>query len=327
VTNLSFMQKPITKQKGIALIILAVIISLIIITLAFNNLNAKQLEAFRKDKTAKALFEAKNALLGWSVLGGTNVDMPGQLPCPEDTAFIGTANEGLEMASCNSPLPVVGRLPWKTMGLGDLRDGNGDKLWYALSSGFRSAPINSTSIGQLNVDGIPNAAIAIIFSPGVILAGQNRPIPTAISPPLVSDYLDLTNNNGDINFSSTGPSGTFNDGLLLVTQSDLFSLAARRILREVRGDNTQGLVKFYAANSNNYAFADTNNDGYINAGQLVGTPSYQGISNTDPSNLFFNTTLKNILVNNGWMPLINYQISASRQTVTMNLYGQSLVVP
>ncbi len=323
------MQKPITKQKGIALIIFAVIVSLIILTFAFNYLNPKQLEVFRKDKTAKALFEAKNALLGWSVLRGTTgvSGMPGQLPCPEDTTLIGTANEGSALANCNSPSPVVGRLPWKTLGLGDLRDGNGDKLWYALSSGFRTTPINSTSIGQLNVDGTPNAAIAIIFSPGVILAGQNRPIPTAISPPLVSDYLDLTNNDGDINFSSTGSTGTFNDGLLLVTQSDLFRLVARRILREARGDNTQGLVKFYAANSNNYAFADTNNDGYIDVGQLVGTPSYQGISNTDPNNLFFNTTLKTILVNNGWMLLINYQISASRQTVTMNLYGQSLVVP
>jgi hypothetical protein len=322
------MQKPITKQKGIALIIFAVIVSLIILTFAFNYLNPKQLEVFRKDKTAKALFEAKNALLGWSVSQGK----PGLLPCPEDTNQIGNpANEGNAMTSCNSALPVIGRLPWRTLGLGDLRDGNGDKLWYALSTGFSDAsvPINSTITGQINVNGIPNAAVAIIFSPGVILAGQNRPIPTAISPPLVSDYLDLTNNDGDINFSSTGPAGTFNDGLLLVTQSDLFSLVARRILREVRGDNTQGLVKFYMANSNKYPFADIDIpiDGNADVGQLVGRPSYQDTSNTDPNDIFFNPTLKNMLVNNGWMSLINYQISASRQTVTMNLYGQTLVVP
>ena len=324
------MQKPIIKQKGAVLIIFAVIVSLVSLALIFNNLNGKQLEAFRKDKTAKALFEAKNALLGWSVMRGTTgvPGMPGQLPCPEDTTLIGTANEGSALANCNSALPVVGRLPWKTLGLGDLRDGNGDKLWYALSSGFRNSPINSTiSIGQINVNGTPNAAVAIIFSPGVVLSGQNRPVPTAISPPLVTGYLDLTNNDGDINFSSSGPTATFNDGLLLVTQLDLFNLVSRRVLREVRGDTTQGLVKFYMTNSNNYPFADIDNDGYINAGQLLGAPSYQGVSNTDPNNLFFNTSLKNILVSNNWPSLINYQISASRQIVTMTLNGQILTVP
>lgn len=323
-----FMQKPITEQNGGALIIFVLIVSLVALTIIFNSLNGEQLEAFRKDKTAKALFQAKNALLGWSVLRGTTgvAGMPGQLPCPEDTSQIGNPiNEGNAMPSCNSALPIVGRLPWKTLGLGDLRDGNGDKLWYALSTGFRSAPINSTTIGQINVNGTPNAAVAIIFSAGVILAGQNRPTPTSASPPLVADYLDLTNNDGDINFSSTGPAGTFNDGTLLVIQSELFSLVARRILREVRGDASQGLVKFYPANSNNYPFADTNNDGYIDGGQLVGAPSYQGIS--DPNSLFFNTALKTIFVNNNWMPLISYQISASRQLVTMTLNGQLLTVP
>ena len=62
------LNQTIAKQKGAALIIFAVIVSLIILTLTFKNLNGKQLEAQKKDKTAKALFEAKNALLGWTVL-------------------------------------------------------------------------------------------------------------------------------------------------------------------------------------------------------------------------------------------------------------------
>jgi hypothetical protein len=322
------MKKQITQQRGATLILLAVIVSLILLTLVFNHLNGKQLEALKKDKTAKALYEAKNALLGWSVLQGMP---PGQLPCPEDTGKIGSAldEEGNSMTSCDSALPVVGRLPWKTLGLGDLRDGNGDKLWYVLSSGFRNAPINFTTTGLLNINGTPNAAVAIIFSPGKTLAGQNRPIPTAISPPSVADYLDLTNNNGDISFSSTGPASTFNDGLLVVTQAELFQLVERRILREVRGDTTQGLARFYTANANNYPYADTDvpTDGIINATALAGTPSYEGVSNTDPNNLFFNAAMKNILVSNNWMSLISYQISADRQTVTMNLHGQTLVVP
>lgn len=318
-------------QKGAALIIFVVVASLIILTLTFNNLNGKQLEAARKDRTAKALFEAKNALLGWSVLRGTTGQpgIPGQLPCPEDTTLIGTVNEGSAQANCDSALPVIGRLPWRTLRLGDLRDGNGEKLWYVLSTGFRNAPINSATNGQININAIPNAAVAIIFSSGVSLAGQNRPSPTAVSPPLVANYLDLTNSNGDVNFSSTGPLATFNDELLEVTQVELFQLVERRILREVRGDATQGLARFYTANSDNYPFADSDipNDGYVNPAALVGSPSYEGINDSDPDNLFFNTAIKNILVSNNWMSLINYQTSADRQTVTMTLNGQTLVLP
>jgi hypothetical protein len=315
------------KQKGAALIILAVIVSLIALTFTFKGLNGKQLEASRKDRTAKALYEARTALIGWSVLRGTTGQpgMPGQLPCPEDTTLIGTINEGSALANCTSALPVIGRLPWRTLRLGDIRDGNGDKLWYALSPGFRVAPINATTNGQLNVDGTPNAAVAIIFSAGAILTGQNRPIPTSVSAPLIAGYLDLTNNNGDINFASTGQAGTFNDGLLLVTQTELFQLVGRRVVREVRGDATQGLIRFYT-DQGAYPFADINDDGIADSLELVGAPTGQNTSSTDADSLFFNTAMNTILNNNNWLQLINYQISADRQTVTMNLNGQLLTV-
>lgn len=324
------MQKPNTsnsKQRGIALIIFALILVVAATSFFVSQLGSNDIKIERDKKTAAAMAEAKNALLGWSVLQGK----PGQLPCPEDTTLIGSVNEGSALANCNSALPVVGRLPWRTLGLGDLRDGNADRLWYALSTGFSDAtmPINSGTTGQINVNGTSNV-VAIIFSPGVILAGQNRPPPTNTLPPAVTDYLDLTNNDGDVNFSSTGPTATFDDRLLLVTQSDLFNLVSRRILRELRGDTTQGLVSFYNANSN-YPFADTNADGIADAGELgiapVGTPSYGGINNTDPNDLFLNPTIKNMLISNNWMPLIHYQILANRQTVTMTLSGQTLNVP
>ncbi len=314
-------------QKGATLIIFAVVISLLVLGYIFNNLNGKQLEAVKKDKTAKALFEAKSALLGWSVMRETSDPptsaKPGQLPCPEDTSLIGTPNEGSSLNTCNSALPVVGRLPWRSLGLGDIRDGNGDKLWYVLSPGFRNTPINSGTVGQLTVNGNVNAAVAIIFSSGSVLSGQNRPTLA------VSNYLDLTNNDGDISFATMGAVGAFNDVSILVTQAELFQLIERRILRELRGDTTQGLVRYYSSQgANNYPFADTDNDGIGNLAELAGSPSYEGMNNTDPDNLFFNTRIKTILVNNNWMPLINYQVSADRQVVTMTtLNGETLTVP
>ncbi len=314
-------------QKGATLIIFAVVISLLVLGFIFNNLNGKQLEAIKKDKTAKALFDAKSALLGWSVMRETSdppsTAKPGQFPCPEDTSLIGTPNEGSSLSSCNSALPVVGRLPWRSLGLGDIRDGNGDKLWYVLSPGFRNTPINSSTLGQLTVNGNANAAVAIIFSSGFALSGQNR------STLAVSNYLDLTNNDGDTSYVTMGAMGAFNDVSILVTHAELFQLIERRILREVRGDSTQGLVRYYSIQgANNFPFADTDNDGLVNLAELVGSPSYEGMNNTDPDNLFFNTRIKGILVNNNWMPLINYQISADRQVVTMTtLNGETLTVP
>ena len=322
---MQMLNQTIAGQKGAALIILAVIVSLVILMLTFNSLSGKQLETLKKDKTAKALFEAKNALLGWSVLRGTSgapsTATPGQLPCPEDLALIGTPNEGNAMTNCSSALPVVGRLPWRSLGLGDLRDGNGDKLWYGISTGFRNAPINPNTIAQLNVDGNLNAAVAIIFSPGVTLTGQNRAVIA------ISNFLDLTNNDGDPSFATTGNIATFNDVLIKVKHAEFFQLVEKRILREVRGDNTQGLVRFYASQgANNYPFADVNNDGIVDLGEIIGNPSYEGTNSTDPDNLFFNTRVKNILTNNGWMQRINYQISPDRQTATMTLNTQSVVL-
>jgi hypothetical protein len=315
----------LSKQNGAALIIFAIIVSLIILTFTLRNLNGKQLEISRKDKTAKVLYEAKNALLGWSVMRGisgtSSSATPGQMPCPEDLALIGSANEGTAMASCNSSLPVVGRLPWRSLGLGDIRDGNGDKLWYVLSPGFRGPPINSDNLGQLAVNGNLNAAVAIIFSPGNLLPSQDRSTFTT------SNYLDLTNNDGDMSFITTGAAGVFNDVSIILTQNELFELVEKRILREVRGDNTQGLIRFYSSQGlNNYPFADINSDGIIDIGELTGFPSYEGLDDNDPDNLFFNTRVKNILISNNWMQRINYQVAADRQSVAMTLNSQTLSV-
>ena len=319
------LNKTKSKQIGAALIFLVAIVSIIILILTLDNLNAKKFDALRKEKTATAMFEAKSALLGWSVLRGISgvpsTATPGQLPCPEDLSLLGTANEGSSMTSCNSAAPVVGRLPWRSLGLGDLRDGNGDKLWYAISTGFRNAPINSNSLGQLNIDGNLNAAVAIIFSPGAVLAGQNRSVINA------ANFLDLTNNDADTDFATAGNIQNFNDVLITVKHDELFQLVEKRILNEIRGDTTQGLVRYYTSQGvNNYPFADTDNDGTVNLGQLLGNPTYEGVNNLDPDNLFFNTRIKNILVSNGWMQNISYQVSADLQTVTMSSNSQTITV-
>ena len=62
---------------------------------------------------------------------------PGYLPCPD------TDGDGWAEATCGSldgasgQASRLGLLPWKTLGLPDLRDGYGERLWYAVSSKYK----------------------------------------------------------------------------------------------------------------------------------------------------------------------------------------------
>lgn len=305
------------RQKGAALMLLVFMLALILITVLMRSISGVEYKAERDLKTAKVLDEAKVALLGWSVLQNNL----GQLPCPEDTSLIGSPTEGEEQSTCT--LPAIGRLPWRTLGLGDIRDSNNDKLWYVVSSGFRSPPINTNTLAQLSVNGIPNSAVAIIFSVGVPLGSQSRPTPTLSAPPDVAQYLDLSNNSGSVSFVTSGAINDFNDRLKIITKAELFSLVTKRILAEVRGDSSQGLSKFNI-DYGSYPFADINNDGFADSGNNLGTPSYQGI----PNSLYFSTAKRNTLLNNGWFSLINYNYTVPSGTpqVTLTLNGQTIVV-
>ena len=221
--------------------VMLVILVMGVATFLVSSLSRSALRIERDQKTAEALAQAKQALIGRAVSDNT---VPGRLPCPEDTSLIGTPNEGQALGSCSNTLPVIGRLPWRTLGLGDIRDGNGDKLWYVLSAGFRNSPINSDTPAQLTVDGIPNSAVAIIFSVGPPINGQSRPIPTSSTPPAVTQYLELSNNDGDNTFVSNGPADTFNDRFQLVTPSDLFRVVEKRVAKEVK----TALATYFATN-------------------------------------------------------------------------------
>jgi len=218
------------RQRGAALLIFTLIIVIAALSFLLNRLAIRS--TARDDQaTMQTLALAKEALIGWSA---SYPSRPGMLPCPEDTTLIGLPTEGSASSTCPYNSPQVGRLPWRTLGLPDLRDDAGEKLWYALSPGFRTSPINSDTPAQLTVDGITNSAVAIIFSPGAALSGQNRPVPTATTPPDIRQYLDLLNNSGTGNFVSTGGAGLFNDRMIVVTHRDLFNVVEKRVAREVR---------------------------------------------------------------------------------------------
>lgn len=291
-------------QHGVALLgLLFALLTIALGTLlsAWTNRNAIQ---SREQATQAALQQAKDALIGFAATQST----PGRLPCPENTGSIGTPMEGQAQGSCSTPASRIGRLPWRTLQTGKLLDGEGKELWYALSPGFSSSPINSTTIGQLNVDGVANAAVAIVIAPGAPLAGQQRTEPTAANPPQAVDYLDLTNPAGT--FVSKGTAASFNDQILIISHADLFNAVHRTVLAEVRGldDQNPGLpirgLRRYFTDYGSFPWAANPGSGSAVANLVSGALPYNDL------NYLGNSTW---LSTNGWLPLVTYTRTSTSQ--------------
>jgi len=223
--------------------------------------------AVRRDKvTAAAFANVKRALIGWSVQRtSSNVledARPGELPCPD------MDNNGAEDGTCVAG--AIGRVPWKTLGIPEPKDGEGESLWYTIAGPFRirlvnNNPINSDTRGNLTVyrdsmaSTITTEAVAVLFAPGAVRGTQNRnPVATALCPTTgttiarnrcAENYLETVAgvNNASTNgpFISAPDSGTFNDRVMVITTADLMPVVEQRVAREVRT-----ALQAYKTNSN-----------------------------------------------------------------------------
>ena len=219
----------LSSQRGAALLLL--VITLVMGAAAvFYGMSSPTRSDIEKDrKTTLALAQAREALLSYAS-GRLLTNRPGELPCPD------TNNNGTAEGSCTLATEI-GRVPWSTLGVQDLRDGTGERLWYAISNNFKNnpaiTPLNSYTPGQLTVTGIApaNNVIAIVFAAGPVVSGQNR---IAANVNNVAHYLEGENANGDTIFTTAAASGTFNDRLLAITSGMLFPQVEMRVAREAR---------------------------------------------------------------------------------------------
>jgi hypothetical protein len=297
------------RQHGAALIMLTFLLVLVATTVFFSSYDSRRYRVEREKITAKALVEAKAALIGRALLDANH---PGSLPCPDSD------NDGsAELFAGNHCPSYIGRLPWKTLGTGELRDAYGERLWYALSQNHRSAePVNLDTPGMLTIDGVGDY-LAIVFSAGPAMSDQSRPSNQ------FSDYLEgvsVDNNNVTVITSGT----VTNDRTIRISRNEVQDKLASRILREIRGSSSQGLIHYYTeSGENRYPFADTDGDGIADVDALAGNPSFEGPMN---QSLYFEDDTKDMLGKNGWLSIINYQVSDDGQTVTLKLGNQELVV-
>ncbi|MCC7311997.1 MAG: hypothetical protein IT510_12210 [Sulfuritalea sp.] len=227
-----------------------------------SNLSPEEIEARRQKNTEAALVQARDALIGYALqyrdaqaakdandTGDDDRAMYGYLPlpdlgssrnqnidpnCRQDPNDINSPRlEGCDANTFNGIAfdangigpTVVGRLPWRTLGIEPLRDGHGECLWLIVSSlhgRIQQAPLPPTppaiqpamnwdTLGQLDIVtangtnalssalAVHDRPVAIIFSPGPPLPGQNRKPPSS-APPAGDDVTQCGGNYGVTNY-------------------------------------------------------------------------------------------------------------------------------
>lgn len=237
-------------QRGAAFIVMLVILVMGVATIMVRSLSSSGIKIERDVKTAEALAQAKEALIGYAASDDTR---PGELPCP-DIDGDGKLTMGTDYSFGSPPLcsSFVGYLPWFTLGLPELRDGNNEKLWYALSNDFyagNSAVLNSDTQGQLSITGnvtMSNVA-AIVFAPGAPLCGKTH------NSNNVTDYLeagDGTTTSYALKSFSDDCNSPYNDNLVAITASHIFPT-----VEKIVGDEIKQMLNIYYAAWGAYPFA------------------------------------------------------------------------
>jgi len=234
-----------------------------------SRLNAASQQAYRDQQTMRALKEAKEALLGRAI---ADANRPGSLPCPD------TDNDGSSQLFAGPNCPsYVGRLPFRTIDMNDLRDGSGERLWYAMSSNYKdydSGELNSDTPGLISVDGNSDI-VAVVVAPGGAGAGQNRVSNS------VADYLEDANSDGDTSYATSG-GGNFNDRIIIITRTELMAAIEQRIAREA----TNCLDAYAIGSGTKYPFPEALTApacGNVTFGRISGVPDRDvNVPSSDP---------------------------------------------
>ena len=243
------------RQRGTALILAVGLLGLLALATLSHALSTPP-GVDETLATERALARARDALVGFAALGnstGSQANSPGALPCPD------LDNDGVaDQLNCAGH---VGRLPWRTLGLGRTTDGSNECLWYARSPTFSNhiqtstrgtsperPPLNPATPGEIVEVGStgPTGRLlaATIFAPGYALAGQLRGAADPVSGCRGGDVGQFLENadvagvdhahTGGLTAVSRPPDSGFNDRVIALDTARLFATAGMRVLAELR---------------------------------------------------------------------------------------------
>ena len=246
-------------QHGFMLIALIALLAMGGLYFFISNLSPELVQARKQQQTSDALTQAREALVGYAVrfredqlATGTSGLVYGYLPLPDLGSSrnnnSGCAEEGCDAANFAGNalnVTIIGRFPWRTLGTGPLKDAHGECLWYAVSGSHqriqRASPMNWDTLSQLDivvangtaavVSAITSAhdrPIAVVFSPGPSLTGQDRSasatdsvtecggnyvVGNYLDPVAASDLAGITNYLAGSTNSASGDTSAANKSL------------------------------------------------------------------------------------------------------------------
>ncbi len=248
-------------QNGGALVIFMLVIVFAGMAALFSVLDGATIKIERDKKTAAALAEAKSTLIGYAIKSSAVVSA-GYLPNPDLGPGVNT--EGSSASSMGgADISLIGKLPWRTLGVSSLQDGSGECLWYVVSGRFKNNPktsaLNWDTQGQIDIiDGGGNLVAtnlaAIVVSPNKPVDAQSRILADVSLTQCGGNYdarnyldsYDISNSvSGEVNYfigstNNRQPTNInnkrfvietndyYNDRFLFVTVDELFSLISHR---------------------------------------------------------------------------------------------------
>jgi len=253
----------ISQQRGAALLLMMLVLLVAATAVLASRLGTTEMRARQIVTTQEALASARAALLHYAAIRpDQSFGDPVALPCPDIDDSAGLDEGDAHTNNCGSiGETVIGRVPWRSLGIRPPVDASGACLWYVVSGSVKeagaatAAMINPDSNGQLQLWGIESGAIiegavpadrpvALLLAPMAANPGQNRPAAgnrQCSANFLASDYLDVDAGTGIANDNLSGVADALdilavaagrvaghNDRIATITRADLETATLQR---------------------------------------------------------------------------------------------------
>lgn len=233
-------------QRGMFLPALLVLAALGAAGWLLSQQSSAAARQLRQDmQTAQALAVAREALIGFAATYRNrehpNADF-GYLPCPD------LDGDGSSETCGAKDQASVGRLPYLTLNLPDLRDGAGECLWYAVGGSVKNNPkpdiLNWDSAGRFRLNDASGAVVplpgdpgglaaAVVIAAGPPLPGQDRsagPARCGGDPEArnIRHYVEALGATGGAGIIDVRPEPGGNDRIATITTGDIYRQLKRR---------------------------------------------------------------------------------------------------
>ena len=241
------------RQQGVVLLLILLVLLSAASYALLSSLNvARQHSRASHATSAASLAAAERALLGYAARYPDDPEVaslvagPGHLPCPDTRFDAGDVPGQADPPCALSSGTGTGLLPWRTLDLPELRDGDGAPLWYAVDDAFRNSPrsaINPDTVAALRLDDCAGGRdlAALIIAPGAALAGQDRSTANPAVRYAAGNYLEGQNaSTGDTCFSALRGAAA-NDVVRVIDRARLVDAVQGRVLRDV----ANALARYY----------------------------------------------------------------------------------